>query len=314
MLEQSYGTITVENLKDVATVIYVIVDDIYRVQIPQTIQTRLNKEKALLSDSEIITISILGELMGNDSEKAWLSFVSKNMSDLFPNMCERSRFNRVRRNLVRVIEHIRICLNQYLRPCADDLRIVDSFPLQVCEFGRARYCRLFACHGASYGKCPSKKHTYYGYKVHALCTINGAITDFLITAANVDDKEAVWELVEQYNRRLTMIGDKGYISARLAEDLCNERGITLIYMKRNNAKNPDPKPLRQAIFKVRRRIETSFSQLADQFNTETTRAKSLWGLNVRLQTKILAFNICFFINQLLGASFDDMPKIKSLVF
>ena len=314
MLEQNYGTIKVENIKDVTTAIYVIIDDIYREHVPQGVQTRLHKEKAILSDSEIITISILGELISNDSEKAWLSYVSKNMRDLFPNMCERSRFNRVKRNLVRVIEHVRRCLNHYLLPCSDDLRIVDSFPLQVCEFGRARYCRLFACDGASYGRCPSKKHTYYGFKVHALCTANGAITDFLITPANVDDKDAVWELVEQYNRHLTMIGDKGYISARLAEDLHNEKDITLVYMKRNNAKNPDPKPVRQAIFKVRRRIETSFSQLTDQFNIETTRAKSLCGLNVRLQSKLLAFNICFFINQLLGASFEDMPKIKSLVF
>jgi len=315
MLELStYGSIPVENMKDLTTAVYVIIDDLYQAVTPPEIKGRLHKEKAVLSDSEIITISIMGELMSNDSEKAWLSFVSKNMRELFPNMCERSRFNRVRRNLVRVIEHIRICLNEYLTPCASDLRIVDSMPLQVCEFGRACFSRLFACHGASYGVCPSKKLTYYGYKIHALCTQNGVITDFLITAANADDRDAVWELVEQYNRHLTMVGDKGYIGIRLADDLRNERDITLIYMQRNNARNPVPASARQAVFKIRRRIETSFSQLADQFNIATTRAKSLWGLNSRLQTKILAFNVCFFIKQLLGCSHQDMPKIKSLVF
>jgi hypothetical protein len=315
MLElRAYGSIPVENMKDLATTIFVLIDDLCKEAIPKEVQNRLHKEKAKLSDSEIITISILGEITSNDSEKAWLSFVSKNMRDLFPSMCERSRFNRVKRNLVRVIEHIRINLNQYLSPCSDYLRIVDSAPLQVCEFGRARYCRLFSCHGASYGVCPSKKQTYYGYKIHALCTDNGIISDFIITSANVDDKAAVWELVEQYNRHLLLVGDKGYISTRLADDLLNEKGIKLLYMKRNNSKNQYPKRLRQAIFKVRRRVETSFSQLADQFNIETTRAKSLWGLNVRLQTKILAFNLCFLINQLLGRSYNDLAKIKSLVF
>jgi len=315
MLELStYGSIPVDNMKDLATTIFVIIDDLCSDVIPQEVQTRLHKEKAKLSDSEIITISILGELTSNDSEKAWLSFVAKNMRDLFPNICERSRFNRVRRNLVRVIEHIRISLNQYLAQCSDYLRIVDSAPLQVCEFGRARYCRLFSCHGASYGVCPSKKQTYYGYKIHALCTDNGIISDFIITSANVDDKAAVWELVEQYNRHLTLIGDKGYISTRLADDLFNEKGIKLLYMKRDNSKDQYPKQLRQAIFKIRRRVETSFSQLADQFNIETTRAKSLWGLNVRLQTKVLAFNLCFLINQLLGRKHNHLAKIKSLVF
>jgi len=315
MLELNhYGTIPVEDLKDITSVIFIIIDDLYIAFTPTEIVNRLHKDKAVLSDSEIITISIMGEIMSNDSEKAWLAFVSKNMRDLFPRMCERSRFNRIRRNLIKAIENIRIHLNRFFDAYMDDLRIVDSLPLQVCEFGRACFCKLFDTYGASYGVCPSKKLTYYGYKTHALCTANGIITDFILTPASVDDREAVWELVETYNRHLVMIGDKGYIKAQLAEDLRVEKGITLIYLKRRNAKDQYPKCFRQAVFKIRRRIETSFSQLADQFNIETTRAKSLWGLQVRLQTKVLAYNICFLLNQLLGRSFFDLPKIKALVF
>ena len=86
----------------------------------------------------------------------------------------------------------------------------------------------------------------------------------------------------------------------------------MITLKRNNAKNPDPKFFRQLIFKTRRRIETSFSQLEDQFNSESTRAKSLWGLITRLYGKILAFNLCFALNSILGI--HDFARIKSLVF
>jgi len=315
MLElKPYGSIAKENIKELATTIYVIIDDLYKIVIPDDVKHRLHKEKAKLSDSEIITISILGEMMSNDSEKAWLSYVSKNMRELFPQMCERSRFNRVRRNLVRVIDYLRFCLNSQFNACEDDLRIVDSFPLQVCEFGRANFCKSFGVHGASYGVCASKKITYYGYKVHAMCTTNGFITDFILTPANIDDREAVWELFEIYNRHVWMIGDKGYISARLADDLLTEKGISLIFMKKDNARDQYPKGFRQLIFKIRRRIETSFSQLADQFNAEKTRAKSLCGLNVRLHTKILAFNFCFLLNQMLGLPFHDQAKVKSLVF
>ena len=35
--------------------------------------------------------------------------------------------------------------------------IIDSFPLAVCKFGRARYCKTFRSQGADYGKCPSKR-------------------------------------------------------------------------------------------------------------------------------------------------------------
>ena len=315
MLElNTYGSIPVEDMKDIIISIYVIIDDLYQAVTPTEIKNRLHNKNAILSDSGIITISIMGEIMSNDSEKAWLAYIKKNLHDLFPRICDRSRFNRTRRSLIKVIEHIRVHLNLYYDYYMDDLRIIDSLPLQVCEFGRARFDKLYKGYGANHGVCPSKKLTYYGYKTHAMCTANGFITDFIITSASTDDREAVFELVETYNGHMTMLGDKGYINARLASDLYNEKGITLIYLKKNNAKVQYPKDIRRAIFKIRRRIETSFSQLADQFKFETTRAKSLWGLQVRLQTKVLAYNLCFIINQLLGRSFFDIPKIKGLVF
>ncbi|MCB7344623.1 transposase, partial [Blautia obeum] len=72
--------------------------------------------------------------------------------------------------------------------------IIDSFPLAVCKFGRARYCKVFRNHGADYGRCPSKKETYFGYKVHALITLEGYITAFEITPASTDDREGLRDL------------------------------------------------------------------------------------------------------------------------
>ena len=42
--------------------------------------------------------------------------------------------------------------------------IIDSFPLAVCKFGRAHYCRSFCTENANYGVFPSKKEVYFGYK------------------------------------------------------------------------------------------------------------------------------------------------------
>ena len=83
-------------------------------------------------------------------------------------------------------------------------------------------------------------------------------------------------------------------------------------LKRDNEKNQFPKEVRQQIFKFRRRIETSFSQLTEQLNIETVKAKSLWGLITRINTKILAFNLCFYINKLIDNI--NLSKIKGLIF
>jgi hypothetical protein len=85
MLEyKNYSIKEIENLKDFVIVTYVIIDDIYQKVTPTHIANRCNINNSILSDSEIITISIVGELLTIDSENAWFNFCKKNMKDFFP--------------------------------------------------------------------------------------------------------------------------------------------------------------------------------------------------------------------------------------
>lgn len=145
-----------------------------------------------------------------------------------------------------------------------------------------------------------------------LCTLDGYITDFVLTDASKDDRSAVWDLVSPYNS-LTIVGDKGYIGENLALELKEEKEIDLISMKRKKSKSQFPKFFRQLIFKARRRVETSFSQLTEQLNLNKVKAKSLWGLITRLRTKILGHNICYFINKCLSKVIN-LANIKELIF
>ena len=189
--------------------------------------------------------------------------------------------------------------------------VIDSFPLPVCKFGRARYCRSFRVDGANYGKCPSKKETYFGFKVHALITIEGYITAFEITPASVDDREGLRDFAENH-LCLTVLGDKGYTGEQLWEDM-QEKGICLMSLKPSNHKNNWPKEVRQVIFRFRRRIETVFSQLSEQLNAEKVLAKSFRGLCTRLQNKILGHNLCMAFNSIFREP-CDIGKIKHLIF
>ena len=234
------------------------------------------------------------------------------MRDLFPRFCDRTRFNRTRRNLHAVIEEIRKELSTLTNYAEQPCRIVDSIPIPVCKFGRARFHKTFRGYGAAYGKCPSKKETYLGYKLHMLTALDGFITDFAITSANIDDREGVWDLVDSYNN-ITMLGDKGYTKADLCADLKSRKGINLLPVQKNNSKVKFPKAIRQLIFKLRRRIETTASQLSQQLNIEQVLAKSFWGLQARIKTKLLAYNLCYYINELIGRDIN-ISRIKELVF
>ena len=77
---QTNYTTTIQNFEDFILVVFVLIDDLYQTYAPVSVIQRRNVEQAKLSDSEIITISICGKLVGIDSEKAWFSFVKRNYS------------------------------------------------------------------------------------------------------------------------------------------------------------------------------------------------------------------------------------------
>lgn len=308
--QDDYTTI-IDTFEDFILLVYTIIDDLYHQFVPTSVSQRRNVDTAKMSDSEIITLSICGELAGIDSENAWYSFVKRNYRHLFPRLCSRTRFNRTRRALLQVTELLRQKLTHSFPIPTSRYFVIDSFPLPVCKFGRARYCRSFRVDGANYGKCPSKKETYFGFKVHALITIEGYITAFEITPASVDDREGLRDFAENH-LCLTVLGDKGYTEEQLWEDM-QEKGICLMSLKPSNHKNNWPKEVRQVIFRFRRRVETVFSQLSEQLNAEKVLAKSFRGLCTRLQNKILGHNLCMAFNSIFREP-CDIGKIKHLIF
>lgn len=88
MPEYNHFISNINDLKDFIITVYVIIDDIYQRVSPASIRNRRNIGDSKMSDSEIITISIVGELLTIDSEKAWVGFCKKNLKDLFPSFCE----------------------------------------------------------------------------------------------------------------------------------------------------------------------------------------------------------------------------------
>lgn len=308
---QNNNTTVIATFEDFILLVYTVIDDLYQQFVPVSVSQRRNVNNAKMSDSEIITLSICGDLIGIDSENAWYSFVKRNYRHLFPRLCSRTRFNRTSRALLQVTELLRQKLSLSFPIPDSRYFVIDSFPLPVCKFGRARYCRSFRADGANYGKCPSKKETYFGFKVHALITLEGFITAFEVTPASVDDREGLRDLAEK-QRGLVILGDKGYTGEGLFNDMQRKR-ICLMSLKPSNYKKNWPTEIRQLIFRFRRRVETVFSQLSEQLNAEKVLAKSFRGLCTRLQNKILGHNLCMAFNSIFREP-CDIGKIKQLIF
>ena len=186
--------------------------------------------------------------------------------------------------------------------------VIDSFPLPVCKFGCACYCRSFHTEGANYGRCPSKKETYFGFKVHALITLEGYISAFEITPASVDDREGLRDFAENHFN-LVIPGDKGYTGEALSADMQN-KGICLMSLNPSDYKKNCPTEIRRLIFRFRRRVKTVFSQLSKQLNAERVSAKSFRGLYTRLQNEVLGQNLCMAFNSIFLDSFRQVSNSK----
>lgn len=276
-----------KNIEELYTKILKIVEKLYEENVPNEVKKRKNKEKAKMTDAEIISIQLLIECLNKTQNSGYL-FLKSNHPTLV-NYIERSRFNRLVTSLYTIIKIIR---KNMKRNETCEYKIVDSFPLIVNKFGRAYFGHRLREY-SSYGYCASKKETYYGMKVHVVTDLNGNPIDYLLTKANVDDRDALHELSDMILIDI-LFGDKGYVG-KVSKELKEEKGIQLYALKRGNSKNPLPKSFRNMISKLRRRIESTFNQMIEHFDIERVRANSILGLSAMLEVKFLCFNILTYI-------------------
>lgn len=276
------------NIEELYQQILSIVDKLYNKYIPDNIKNRRNKDKAKMTDVEIIFIQLLIECI-NKSQNSGYLYLKANHPNLV-NYIERSRFNRLIRALFTVIKQIR---RKMKRNEEEKFKIVDSFPLITNKFGRAFFGKRLREY-SSYGYCASKKEKYYGMKVHTIVDLNGNPIEYVLTKANVDDRDVLHELSELVYIDI-LFGDKGYVGP-IEQELRDEKGIKLYALKRANSKNPLPKEFRNVISKLRRRIETTFNQMIEHFDIERVRANSIIGVLAMLEVKFLCFNILTYIN------------------
>lgn len=257
-----------------------------------------------LSDIELISVALTAEYLSIDSE---YQLFRKLPVSLF-NRIERSVYNRRKRRLFPFIEQIRIKFADLLVP-VEEYFIVDSMPLEICKLSRssrAKICRESFETSPDKGYCASQKMHYYGYKLHAVCSLSGVFKSFDLTKASVHDIHFLKNIKESFND-CTVIADKGYLSAEYQLDLFETRQIKLETPMRENQNNF--KPQSHVFKKTRKRIETLFSQLCDQFSIRRNYAKSFDGFKSRLLTKITALTVIQLINLQQGKKINNLKTV-----
>lgn len=301
----------ITNFEDFVLWMYVVIDDCWQQVAP--LYRRPGPAPAC-SDSELLTMLLVGECLGWDTETSLLAHWQRHR-DLFPVLPERSRLNRRRRQVQFALNDVRRVVLGLFDLAQDRQCAIDSLPIPVIQFhlcpSSAAAVANWAAYGAAFGKVPTKKQTIFGYKLHLLVTLGGVILDFELAGANCTDLAVGVELLYAHHD-LEALGDKGYISAPLATALWQERGVRLVTVPRANQRRQLPAEVCQLINRWRQIIETVNDQLTEQFQIGRTHAHSFSGLCARLYSKLTAHTLCLYLNRLLGES--EVLQIKRLAF
>jgi len=260
----------------------------------------------LFTDIEVISLIIVAEYMSLDSENWLFKKIKNDYKDDFPHLIDRTRFNRRKRQLFPFIEKVRQQLAaKFLE--FEDYFIIDSMPLEVCKIARekrSQVCRESFETAPDKGFCASQNFYFYGYKLQGICSANGIFHSIELTKASIHDTTFLKDMNSQLSD-CVLIGDKGYLSSSLQLDLFHSAKINLETPKRTNQKNYRKQ---EWVFrKTRKRLETLFSQLCDQFMIRRNYAKSFQGFKTRILAKITALTLIQFINK-----FDFNRPINNL--
>jgi hypothetical protein len=295
------------SLEDLFLIVLLVVDHFFKGLIgSQDALRRSNNSDPLFSDQEVITIALVGELKGENSQRGWYRFVRKNHLHLFPALCSLTRYGRRLRRLKDVMSLIREQFIYQLDAKVDHYRIVDSFPLRLCHLRRLSSSTTPFEYCATVGYCEALKEYFYGFKVHLLTDLRGIPIYMVLTPAHPHDTQGLVALLEDLPKRelanltLIVVGDKAYVGGEYARMLKETYGVDILPIERNYHKELGETGLNQMLKKTRKIIETTVSELTETMKANWTYCRTLLGLATSLVAKLTAFNLANFLNSLMG--------------
>ena len=256
------------NLPDLFTHVYVLVDDHFQ-QLSALGSYQLPKvHNRQSTPSELVTIALVGDLLGQKNSETWFALVRHLYADLFPHLPERSRYHR---NLL-AAEQLIASFGLSLGPKDADMFIIDSKPIPIAKGARIKRPRQQS--EAKIG--PGSMGWVMGYKLHAVVDVQGYFTRFAVVSANESEQGMARQLLTEHERSRTL-GDKGYV------------GSGVYARTRENAKTPVAWP--PVLGKLRKRIETVFSRLARCCSLGGVQLNSFQAVVTRTCRAVAAHNL-----------------------
>src|SRR3954462_1129714 len=282
------------DLETLIIVVFCLVDDFLR-DLCRECRLRQRGPAPVLADSEVLTVEIVGEFLGLDTDQGLHAYFRRHFGHLFPGLRQvhRTTFLRQAANLWAVKHALWQRLAAMTRHDPAEI-LIDSLPVPVCRFARAHRCRGFRGL-AAFGYDALAHQTYYGLRLHLRVAWPGVITAATLAPANEADLAVAPQLLAGLAG--WALGDKGYWSPALRAELA-PGGLDLIAPPRG--KNPGAERWPARLVQTRRRIETVFAQLAERYHAKRGRARGGGTRGPRCRRKLASHTLAVLLCQQAG--------------
>lgn len=242
------------------------------------------RRNGTMSEPEVMTILICFHFNTfRNFKHYYLFYVREHMRNLFPNQVSYTRF-------VEIESRVSIQMMLFLQlVCFGEctgISFVDSTCIPVCHNKRIRSNRVFKGY-AEIGK--STMGWYYGFKLHLICNERGELLNFMLTRANVDDRnEKVFNRLSD-NVFGKLYADKGYISQTLFERLF-DNGLHLVTGFKSNMKNRLMPIYDKLMLRKRSVIESINDELKNVAQSVHSRHRSIVNFAMNILGALAAYS------------------------
>jgi hypothetical protein len=281
-----------EITKDKITEIFCIIDDfcqeydkeIARMSICEPDGRKHRNRKWTMSRSEIMTILIYFHFNTfRNFKHYYLFYVKVHLHDLFPKQLSYNRFVELES---RVAVEMMLFLQLFCFGRCTGISFIDSTCIPVCHNKRITRNKVFRDY-AERGK--STMGWYFGFKLHLICNERGELLNFMLTKANVDDRNT-----DVFNRLSDnvfgkLFADKGYISHGLFERLFND-GIEIVTGLKCNMKNKLMPLYDKILLRKRSVIETINDELKNVAQLVHSRHRSVFNFVMNVLSVLAAYS------------------------
>lgn len=206
-----------------------------------------------------------------------------------PHMLSKSRFNR---RLHALPEALWQGFFHLLGEVAKELHVrgeymLDSCPVPVCDNIRIRRCQLYR--GAAYrGYVASKRRYFFGLRIHLLVTATGHPVEFGLAPGAQADITMGKALPLDLPAGSTIYADAAYTDYAWEDWLAQDCHLALVVPRKTNAKRTMTGALRYLCHYIRKRVETTLSQITASF-ARTLRAVTPRCFELKIVLALIAF-------------------------